>query len=97
MKTNEVYTDLEGFGNYEGGDHKPLDEQVNRGSLYHWVFHFNEYTGLWNAVHRDHYNSYWSDHNAAGVIGSKSIRLLTEIIQKTDGDIKKIEKLISEQ
>lgn len=96
-KQNEVYTDLEGFGYYDGGDHMPLDKETTKGSLYHWVFHFNEYTGLWNAIHRDHYNSYWSDRNAVGVISSKSISTLRELIKKTNGDLSKIEKLLGEQ
>jgi hypothetical protein len=86
---NEVYTDLE--PSY--GEH-----HVGPGSaLYHFIFHFNPYTNLWSAVHRDDYLHYWSDGNHPRVIRSKSIDTLQEIILKTGGEVSKIEKLISEQ
>lgn len=96
MKINEIYTDHEGFGFYNGGDHLSMDQQFIQGSLYNWMFHYNEYTSLWNAVHRDKYNDYWSDPSISGVISSRSISTLIEIIKKTDGDKNKLEKLISE-
>lgn len=90
MKQNEVYTDLEGFGVYEGGDHM---EPVST-TLYNWVFHFNDFTGLWNAIPRDYYNEYWSNNQCSAVITSSSIDTLKELIYKTNGDKSQIEKLI---
>ena len=29
--------------------------------IWNYVFHFNEYTNKWYAVHRDNYLEYWSD------------------------------------
>lgn len=87
---NEVYTDHEGFGIYEGGDHL---EPVSM-SLYNWVFHYNDYTGMWNAIPRDDYNEYWSNSNCERVISSSSIDTLKELIYRTSGDKAQIEKLI---
>ena len=92
MKTNEVYTDHEGFGFYDPGD----QPGTNDSSLYNWVFHFNEYTGMWNAIPRDDYNEYWSNHKCERVLSSSSIDTLKELIYKTSGDKSRIEKLISE-
>lgn len=97
MKINETYTDYEGFGFYPGGDNTPLDQDVSHAALYHWIFHFNEYTGLWNAVHRDHYHDYWSNRNFGGVISSRNIGTLVELVKKTNGDPEKIEKLVGDQ
>lgn len=92
MKTNEVYTDHEGFGFYTPGD----QPGTNSPSLYNWVFHFNDYSGMWNAIPRDDYNEYWSNHKCERVLSSSSIDTLKELIYKTNGDKNRIEKLISE-
>jgi hypothetical protein len=87
---NEVYTDLEGSG------YDFLEEtQANpRTFLYDYVFHYNHYTGLWSAVHRTSYMEYWNNSETKGVIRSKDINTLIEIIQKTQGNIDLADKLI---
>jgi hypothetical protein len=87
---DEVYPDHEGFGFYPGGDNTRMRDTY----IYNWVFHFNEFTGLWSAIPRDIYNQYWDNPNVDGVIRSKSIETLTEIIRKTKGEIGEIEKII---
>jgi hypothetical protein len=86
---NEVYTDLE--------DIVPEYNNGSDGSLYHFVFHFNPFTGLWSAIHRDDYLQYWSNSNNPRVIRSKSFSTLQEIIIKTGGDLNKIDQLTREQ
>lgn len=83
---NEVYTDLEREPVF--GPDSPL---------YHFVFHFNPYTGLWAAIHRDDYLDYWSDSSNPRVIRSKSLSTLQEIVLRTGGDLNKIEQLVREQ
>lgn len=83
---NEVYTDLE---------REPT--QSFESSLYHFVFHFNPYSGLWAAIHRDDYLHYWSDSSTPRIIRSKSLETLKEIIYRTGGDPAKIEQLVREQ
>lgn len=64
-------------------------------ALYNFVFHYNAHTKNWSAIPRELYNEYWSESNTPGILRSKSIDTLTEIIYKTEGDAKKISKLIS--
>jgi hypothetical protein len=90
---NEVYTDHESFNFYSGGDNTGSDYP----SLYNWVFHYNEYTDLWNAIPRDYYSDYWNNSNCEHILSSSSIETLKELIYKTSGDKEKIEKLIGEQ
>lgn len=91
---NEVYTDHEGFGFYTPGK-EPIHGSDN--SCYNYVFHYNGYVGLWAAIPRDVYNDYWSDSNTPGVIRSRSIQTLVEILYKTQGDPSLIEQLTREQ
>jgi hypothetical protein len=65
--------------------------------LYDYVFHYNTFTKTWAAIPRDQYNAYWSEPNVPGVLRSKSISTLTELLIKTGGDVKKIAKLIREK
>lgn len=59
-------------------------------NLYMYVLHFNPYNGLWNAIPRDKYNEYWNDINTKGVLSSKKIETLIELITKGEDFIKKI-------
>ena len=54
--------------------------------FYNWVFHFNPYTKKWAAIPRDLYTQYWDEYELEGVIRSKSIDTLIEIIEKTEGE-----------
>jgi hypothetical protein len=95
MKTNDVYTDYEGFGYFPDQQHEEAYQASEADtSLYHYVFHYNAFTRLWSAIPRDVYQQYWNDATVSGVIRSKSIETLTEIIYKTKGDPELIEKLI---
>jgi hypothetical protein len=48
--------------------------------LYDWVFHFNHFNGLWSAIPRDVYNKYWDNDDVKGVLKSKDINTLIEMI-----------------
>jgi len=50
--------------------------------LYNWVFHFNHYTGLWSAIPKDIYGKYWDNDELEGVMKSKDINTLIEIITR---------------
>ena len=57
-----------------------------------YIFHYNSNTKFWAAIPREKYVSYWNDYTTPGVIRSKSISTLIEIINKGgDGFIKKLE------
>ena len=46
--------------------------------IWNYVFHFNEYTNTWYAVHRDNYLEYWSDKKGSFL----SDESLDELIKK---------------
>lgn len=50
-------------------------------NLYDWVFHFNPYTNLWNAVPREEYIHYMNG-DAKDVKSSKNINDLIELVSK---------------
>lgn len=62
-------------------------------NLHNWVFNFNTYTNLWGATTRENYQALFNDRKQ-GVVQSKSINTLIELIGKTNGDNLKIEKLL---
>jgi hypothetical protein len=69
---------------------KPLT-MMNIENLYDYVLHFNPYNNTWNAIPRDKYNEYWSNHKGVdGVISSSKFETLIELITKGDDFIKSI-------
>ena len=58
--------------------------------IYDWVFHYNIYTNTWNAIPREKYSEYWNDNKINGVISSRKIETLIEIINRGDEFIKSI-------
>lgn len=63
--------------------------------LVNWVFIYNVHTENWQATLRDNYNMLYSDIGNSKVLKSSNIDTLIELIIKTDGDIKKIKKLLN--
>ena len=59
-------------------------------NLYNYVFHYNDFAGLWSAIPRDSYNDYWDDADSEGVIQSKEINVLIDLIERGDEFIKSI-------
>jgi hypothetical protein len=51
-------------------------------NLYDYVFHYNHYTELWNAIPRGVYERYWNNDDVAGVLKSKNVNTLIEMITK---------------
>lgn len=51
-------------------------------NLYDYVFHYNHYTELWNAIPRSVYEKYWNNDDIAGVLKSKNVNTLIEMITK---------------
>ena len=88
MKQNEVYTDLE---------NTPVIQEDKESSLYNFVFHYNHYTKLWNAIPRESYLSYWSSISDETVLKSRSFSTLIELIQRTNGNLALIDQLTREQ
>lgn len=64
--------------------------------LHDWVFHYNFYKGIWEATTRENYNALFSGTNS-GVLGSKDLWTLVELINRTAGDSLKIKKLTNQE
>lgn len=58
--------------------------------LYGWVFHYNKYTDLWYAIPRELYVKYWDNDNIEGVLKSKQISTLLELIDRRKDFVKSI-------
>lgn len=88
MKT-EVYTDL------EIKEFAAIGEELRPESDYmtDWVFHYNPYNKLWNAIPRNVYNEYWSNHQHHAVLKSKHLNTLLDMLHRTKGDVGMIEDL----
>ena len=77
-----------------GSNPTPTTKTIYMDYLINWVFIFNPFTKLWNAVPRDKYLEFWSDHDHADVIKSSKIETLLALLQKTEGDGSKIHKVV---
>lgn len=60
------------------------------GELYNYIFHYNHYTELWNAIPREMYNKYWDNDDNESILKSKSITTLLELIGRGDEFVKAI-------
>ena len=60
-------------------------------NLYSYVFHFNPYSEIWSAIPRDLYNDYWSNANLPGVLRSKDMKTLIELVNRGQEFINEIE------
>ena len=58
--------------------------------LYEYVFHFNSYNELWNAIPRDVYHEYFNNFDVAGVLKSKELTTLISLILKGGTFVKSI-------
>ena len=58
--------------------------------LYSYLFHYNHHTGLWSAIPREKVNEYWNNNKTKGVLKSKDIKTLIELITRGKEFIKKI-------
>jgi hypothetical protein len=68
--------------------------KIMEDALYHWLFHFNHHTQTWNGFHRDDYFAYWNGTKPTrAIIRAKDIKVIHELIIKTDGDKTKMNEL----
>jgi hypothetical protein len=66
----------------------------NMEELHNWLFHYNPYQKHWVAFKREESSSYFNGE-LKDVLVSKKHSTLVDIIVKTDGDSKKIKKLLN--
>jgi hypothetical protein len=72
---------------------KPMN---NKDNLYGWLFTYNPYTNLWNAATRDNYFLLFSNPSNELVLKAKDLKVLTELIGRTNGDAKLIKQLLNQ-
>ena len=86
--TQDVYTD------YEIKEFAPADPLSDTdGYMHDWVFHFNPYNKMWNAIPRDLYTKYWDNCELDGVLRSKDFNTLFYLLHKGKGDVNEIHKI----
>ena len=61
--------------------------------LYNYTFHFNYHTEVWTAIPRGKEVHYWNNMTAPGMLRSKSITTLIEIVQKMVNDPNFLDKI----
>jgi hypothetical protein len=86
--SQEVYTD------YEIKEFAAVPD-VKHEFMHDWIFHFNPYTELWNAIPRNLYNAYWSNYEIKGILRSKDINTLLYLLHRGKGDIDAVHKFIN--
>ena len=64
-------------------------------NLYNWVFNYNPYINKWCACKRDNYNNLFSK-SSKDILKATDINVLIELINKTDGNVDKINKLLDD-
>jgi len=79
----EVYQDEEPF--YKPNDLSYLED---------WVFHYNSFTEQWAAIPRETYSEYWSNYKNAGVLRSKHLNTLLDLLHKSKGNTDIIEDIV---
>lgn len=50
--------------------------------LYDYLFHYNHYQRLWNAIPRAKYLDYWTSDDVEGVLKAKEIHVLIDLISR---------------
>lgn len=65
-----------------------------KNNLYNWVFRYNPFNLKWYAAKRENYHELWSDTNSPNVLRSNDVETLLYLISKTDGDNKKLNKIV---
>jgi len=58
-----------------------------------WVFHFNAHNNQWAAIPRETYTEYWNDYKNAGVLRSKHLNTLLDLLHKSKGNTDIIENI----
>jgi hypothetical protein len=68
---------------------------IGNGFMYNWIFHFNPFTEVWNAIPRDFYNEYWSDGENPRILRSRNISDLKDLLYKAHGDEDTIKEILN--
>lgn len=72
-------------------EHKPIEYAY----MQDWVFHYNIFTQLWNAIPRELYAIYWNNAELADVLRAKHLNVLLDLIHRCKGDVAMIKEIAS--
>jgi hypothetical protein len=50
--------------------------------LYSYVFHYNAYTELWNAIPTDAWLKYWNDEEDERILRARDLNVLIELVNR---------------
>lgn len=75
-------------------DFEPGYTAVGNAFMFNWVFHYNPFTEIWNAIPREFYNIYWNEDSHPAILKSKNISDLKDLLYRTNGDSEEIKKLL---
>jgi hypothetical protein len=81
----EFYTDYE-----TSADTNIKDDNVY---LHDWIFHYNPYANLWNAIPRNLYSKYWDNFEIEGILKSRNVSTLFDLLHKAKGNVDLINQL----
>jgi hypothetical protein len=71
-------------------ENKPVD--IQNAYLHDYVFHYNVFTCVWNAIPRELYLEYWKDYKIEGVLRSKELETLLGLLNKYKGNVEQINR-----
>jgi hypothetical protein len=83
--------------NHESYEEEITAAEIGLGPLYNWVFHFNVYTNIWAAIPRSLVQKYFNDLETPGVLFSRELDTLADLICRTNGDEESIDALLKIQ
>lgn len=63
--------------------------------MFNWFFHYNPYTGDWNAVPKEQKTNYLNNFDCDDVIRSKSFTTLIDILFITKGDVSNLDEKLN--
>ncbi len=61
-----------------------------------WLYNYNIYEQCWRACKREHYLELFSNNDSGNVLKSSKIDTLVEIVNKTNGDLTKLNQVENE-
>lgn len=80
----DVYTDYENLK-----EPTPIEQAY----MQDWVFHYNIFTKLWNAIPRELYNVYWNNSHIPDVLKAKHLNVLLDLLHRCKGDVELIKEI----
>lgn len=82
---------------YDNREPEITAAQMGMQDVYNWFFHFNVYNNTWAAIPRDLVVKYMNDSKTPGILFSRELDTLVDLILLTGGDEESIDELLKNQ